>query len=371
MSVLYCYTRIEDDIEASGEAKKAKMQVAALEANGVKTQLVYHNRYVKNNKILIRLPFYPIYSNKFINQIIDKMGTDIDVIYIRKYVFDKSFIRLLKKIKAKNSKVRIILEVPTYPYDKEWSSLIDLPLITKDKLNRKKLKRYVDRIVTFSEDCDIWGIKCLQISNGIDCDAIRVRSPKDRRDNKIELLGVATLEKWHGYDRVLRGIRTYYNGNPKIEVVFNIVGGGAELNNLKELVKNLGIQKYVIFHGRKSGEDLSNMFDICDIGVGSLGMYRIGLENGYTLKLREYMARGIPFLYGYTDKLVEKSESQFIYKIKNCNDEVDINKLNVFYNSFKNLDKAEIAAEMATYAREHFSWKEQMSLVAKYIKEEN
>ena len=35
--------------------------------------------------------------------------------------------------------------------------------------------------------------------------------------------------------------------------------------------------------------------------VGSLGLHRIGLTEASTLKVREYWARGIPFLLSYED----------------------------------------------------------------------
>ena len=46
---------------------------------------------------------------------------------------------------------------------------------------------------------------------------------------------------------------------------------------------------------------LHNLFDRCDMGIGSLGRHRSGIQHIKTLKNREYAARGIPFIYSETD----------------------------------------------------------------------
>jgi hypothetical protein len=66
-------------------------------------------------------------------------------------------------------------------------------------------------------------------------------------------------------------------------IIINIVGEGAILEDLKLLVDKLNLNSFVIFHGKKTGLELDTLYDTCDIGVGSLGMYRIGLNRGSTL----------------------------------------------------------------------------------------
>ena len=85
--VLFIYSRVEDRIEASGEANKMKMQMSALDEYGIHSDIIYHNRNVNANKILIRLPIYSIYGKPFIQKVC-KVVDQYDAIYIRKYVFD-------------------------------------------------------------------------------------------------------------------------------------------------------------------------------------------------------------------------------------------------------------------------------------------
>ena len=68
----------------------------------------------------------------------------------------------------KNMNIRTVIEIPTYPYEAEGrTSLRGRVIQVLDKIFRKKLKKYVDRIVTYSDDKMIFGIKTINTINGI------------------------------------------------------------------------------------------------------------------------------------------------------------------------------------------------------------
>ena len=80
----------------------------------------------------------------------------------------------------------------------------------------------VDRIYTYSEDNQIWGIPTICSSNGIDFDLVSIRKVEKKRES-INLIAVAGLAKWHGYDRILRGMGEYYKeGCPKFDYPQNM-----------------------------------------------------------------------------------------------------------------------------------------------------
>lgn len=369
MKTLFIYSRIEKEIEASGEAKKIRMQMTALSEHGIECDIMYHNRYVPNNKILIRIPLYPIYGQKFKRKLVEKLREGYDAIYFRKYIFDSSFLNVLRELKKEFPNLKILVEIPTYPYDLEWSSLIDKPILTKEKIHRKKLFKYVDRFITFSDDDVIFNVPCIRTSNGIDCSKVSVRKPHTSFDETIHLLGVACIEKWHGFDRIIKGLYDYYqNAQNKRKIVFDIVGDGAEVPKLKKLSESCDLNDYVFFHGSKHGKELNQMFDTCDVGIGSLGMYRIGLMNGYTLKLREYTVRGIPFIYAYNDSLIESDNLPYKLKFPNDNSAISIDKIVEFYDQMAAMDFNVVALEMTDYAKKYLTWTKQMQPVAEYIK---
>ena len=44
------------------------------------------------------------------------------------------------------------------------------------------------------------------------------------------------------------------------------------------------MEDYVILYGKKHGQELSELFEKCDFGIGSLGRHRVGIEKIKTLK---------------------------------------------------------------------------------------
>lgn len=369
MKVIYIYSRIERDLNKSGEAKKAIMQIDALRANGLEADIIYHDRTGRGNKLFARLPFWRLYTKKFIRDTIELIDGNTVGFYIRKDILDASFIELISEIRKQKPEIKIVLEIPTFPYDLEWSNVKDFPMLFKDRLYRKKLSTYIDRIVVYGKEKEVYGIPCINSNNGIDMAVIPVRTPRIHEDNRIQLLGVAGLAKWHGYDRLIKGLSDYYSSQKReYEVIFHIVGAGAEKNRLEKLAKRLNIDKYVIFHGSKKGKELDVLFDNCDIGIGSLGMHRIKMYDGYTLKLREYTARGIPYIYAYNDPLIEEVDLKYYMKFNNDDSNIDVCRIIDFYREI-HLHMEEIAFYMSNIASHHFSWTVHMEPIARYFKE--
>lgn len=145
--------------------------------------------------------------------------------------------------------------------------------------------------------------KTIKIGNGIDVESIPIRKniPKWTKET-LKLIGVANVSSWHGYDRIIKSIKTNKeDSKSEFDIHFTIVGNGSALKDLQRLTKELNLQKYVNFTGKLFGEELYNKYDEAHIAIGSLGLHRIGLEEAGTLKLREYCAVGIPFIYSGKD----------------------------------------------------------------------
>ncbi|SHH27977.1 glycosyltransferase [Thermosipho atlanticus] len=368
MNLLYLTLTNIERKEFAGANKKIEGQIKAFKNHGVKTYKIaiknfgLYAFYDNKEKLLKKSHFknkFEIIERRFLYykhviKFIEKQ--DIKVVYIRYPLFDLFFINFVKV--CKNRGLKILLELPTFPYDKELSGI----RLFVDKFFRRFLYKYVDYIVTYSKHETIFGIRTIKIENGIDVESIKV-SKQAKESNTLDLIGVAYVNKWHGYDRVITGVAEYYKKNPRKEVVFHIVGNGPELENLKVLTKKLNLEKYVKFYGFKSGDELDKILDNCDIGIGSLGMHRIGLEKGFTLKLREYCAKGIPFIYGYFDKDFE--DFKYSLRVPNDDSPIDIEKIINFYETIKNENYVE---KMRKYAIEKLSWNTKIKPVIEKIK---
>ena len=125
-----------------------------------------------------------------------------------------------------------------------------------------------------------------------------LRTPK--LGDSIVVLAVASMSAWHGFDRLIQGIAAY-TGTDRICV--KLVGneGDGSCQRWKELAKQLGVEDIVEFYDGRYGEELNEMMNQSDIAVSSIAWYRSKIQSGSPLKNREYMARGIPFIYSVPD----------------------------------------------------------------------
>lgn len=266
------------------------------------------------------------------NYIID---SGVNFLYVRSAHNCNPFLLAFLK-RVKRAGVKIVMEIPTYPYDNEYidSGYRERLKLFTDQLYRKKLKKYLSWIITFTDYKEIFGVPTISISNGIDFSKIEIK--KERvGDGEIRCLGVAEVHFWHGFDRMIEGLASYYRERRDTKVTFHIVGRsyGSEVDQLKSLAKDRGVEEYVFFYGALSGEALDNVFNECDFGIASLGRHRSNIIKIKTLKNREYAARGIPFIYSEIDEDFETMP----YIIKALPDEspIDVEEIIHFYRDFR------------------------------------
>ena len=228
------------------------------------------------------------------------------------------------------------------------------------------MKKYIDRIVTFTNDEEIFGIKTISINNGISLEDISIIKKDKKEDkNKINFIGVAGISFWHGFDRMLLAMVEYYKKTPKKEVIFYIVGDGDKvvIDSLKKIVKDNNLEKYVRFYGYKFGKELDEIYNKADIAVGSLGAFRKNIQVGSALKVREYCAKGLPFILSEEDTCIKEV---FMYKIINDETIFDIEEIIEWYNNLK-----VSAEEIREYTKNNLTWDIQMKRVVDYILELN
>lgn len=132
--------------------------------------------------------------------------------------------------------------------------------------------------------------------NGIDLSDVSVLKNTVESD-RLKLLFISgSPNKWHGVDRVLEGIKNYKG---KKEILLHLIG--KVHHSVLEEIKKIPTPHKVIFHGVLNREGIFNVAEECNLGIGSLALHRLGLKEGSTLKVREYMAMGLPFVVGYDD----------------------------------------------------------------------
>ena len=89
-----------------------------------------------------------------------------DLIYIRYPFSSPYFLNWLAHLSKIHHHCKIVIEVPTFPYHKEFKGFGNIGL-AMDWWYRRFLKKYVNRIVLIGQKDELWGIKTIKITNGI------------------------------------------------------------------------------------------------------------------------------------------------------------------------------------------------------------
>lgn len=309
--------------------------------------------------------FHTLYYHDLYSLALKTLKTiSFDYVYWRNAPSWYSSYRLAKHISMMDSK--LIYEYPTYPLEKErqMSRLRSLYMLYSSTL-QDKIDRLVDEFVLIGEDANgiYKGKPAINILNGINIDVIKPRKRQIDSDT-IHLLALASMSYWHGYDRLIRSL-SEYKGQQKIMI--HMVGGndGGSLSEWQALVKELKLEDKVIFHGPKNGAELDEIFDLCDVGINSLGMYRKGFTVTSELKAREYAARGLPFVCSVEDQALINAEEPMWLCVPNDDSIPDMQEIIDFAIRMKSDDK--IVEKLQAYAKEHMTWESQYKKVFKII----
>lgn len=313
---------------------------------------VYQDSLKIDKKVL--LSYADIYL--YLESLVEKEG--IQIVFLRYLQTNFWLNQFLKKMKRIG--VKVIIEFPTIPYDEELKGRVELE---EDIIYRKELKKFVKYSTNYNGLNKVFGISSISLHNGINIEDIPIK--KEHISEEIALIAVATMNFWHGYDRLIKGMADYYNGMklPERKVILRLVGDGKEIPRYRDLIYENRLEKYIIIEGEKTGIELDQLFDISDIGIGCLGGYRKNMYTDSSIKTKEYCARGIPILIGSND-LAFVNQNDFICRVENDESNININHIIDFYdNIHERVDRYQIR----DYAERYLTWDIQFEKLFKRI----
>lgn len=122
------------------------------------------------------------------------------------------------------------------------------------------------------------------VSNGIDLAAVR-ELPAPHNDRLRVGFTFTSPGDWTGLDQVLELAADLP------ELAFDVIGPATGLRGPDN----------VTFHGYLDGDLYEGVVAGLDAGLGSLALHRAGLSEASTLKVRGYLAHGIPAIIGHHD----------------------------------------------------------------------
>lgn len=308
---------------------------------------LYHDYYTVASKTLEKLNF--------------------DFVYYRNCAAWPSTVKFANQIKKQ--KIKLLYEVPTYLANTKEKSQSFLRSVYNKISNswEKKLIGVSDLILLIGDPAPhlFHGKPAMSIFNGISLQAMPARKPVND-ENCIHLLALSSMCEWHGYDRLILSLANY-RGDAKVQIHMVGKNDGGCLEKWKNLAKEQGLEEQVIFHGSMYGTDLDQMFDLCDVGINSLGMYRKGIDSTSELKTREYIARGLPFVRSVRDEMIDELDQDLYMTVANDDSIPSMEEIVAFAQKMRQDDSA--AMRLRKYASEKMTWESQYKKVFDFVEE--
>jgi glycosyltransferase involved in cell wall biosynthesis len=289
-----------------------------------------------------------------------------DILYMRYHPILAFYLAVFMN---KKRRYKIVVECNTKDLE-EFKLQRSYGYLLAEILLGRQIRRCIDGLVGVTDEITSYQMNRsgdpqkpkITMGNGIDVSSIKMRSPPPLQSNSLNLLFVGNVSYWHGLDRVLKGLEAYHGG---VNLCLHIVGGGEEMQQLKDMADKMGLKNKVFFPGFLSGDDLDKYFDSCHIALGTSGIHRIGMKQASVLKAREYCVRGIPFVLGYSDPDFPKS---FPYILEIPAEDGPINMSAIVRFAQNVCFDPDHHIIMRRYAQDKLDWRVKMNILAQFCK---
>lgn len=129
---------------------------------------------------------------------------------------------------------------------------------------------------------------------GIDCRAHEFRARRYATGRPLRILTVARLVEKKGHEVALRALASARAALPELR--YDVVGDGPLAGSLADLVRRLGLEDVVRFHGALRDSDVRRLLARADVFVLASLTARSGDQEGTPVSLMEAQACGIPVL---------------------------------------------------------------------------
>jgi len=226
-----------------------------------------------------------------------KIRNEYDVFLIRYRVSEPLFFIFLLFLRRAVYTVHHTLELPEILHNESWKNKIKYIL---EKVIGKINLRMISGAVCVTDEISVHqrerancpNLKVYTYPNGIFLNNVETHIHDDRHPSTPEFLFMASnFVPWHGLDLLLKDV-AHSDKNFTLHLVGNV--------DVKQFEK-FGNDKRIVFHGVKSGKELDDVISRSWVGLSSFALYRKGMEEACTLKVREYLLHGIPVYSGHRD----------------------------------------------------------------------
>ncbi len=194
------------------------------------------------------------------------------------------------------------------------------------------------------------------VGNGIDVDSRPIRKPPSSPGTEapVRLLGLGVLHEAHGLDRLLLALSAArQDGSAPIPVEVIVTGGESPTRSgIEALVRDLDLKTTVHMREEVSGTTMDALFDWAHVGIGVLAPHRKGLDTLSPLKHREYLARGLPFMYAGHDTAL-MGEEYFALQVPNDESPLRLNSILAWARRVSS--RQNVAQDCRSFALKHMT----------------
>lgn len=190
------------------------------------------------------------------------------------------------------------------------------------------------------------------ISNGISVKDIPF-SGSLRSDNyNVSIIFVASVfSVWQGLERLLDGLAVYTGS---IRVIVTLLGTVNQRQHARIDEVNRGQKNVkVVCPGPRYGEEAAEYFANQSVAVSTLSLFKKNMREACPLKTREYVARGLPFVYAYDDPDIPDNV-EFALKLPATDRPVDIEQVVDFCQRVG--ERTDVSHQMRCFAEKNLDW---------------
>jgi len=323
MRIAYVYAGV-DLRTSAGVVKKLASQTAVWAAEGHAAEVFFHAHHPPAesgglNEFQVPVHLFldaPVAGSAILSAARKRMRTmnelvvsalawRPDVVYLRYTVYYPALAELMDRVPT-------VLELNTDDLV-EYARLLARHKMLYHRLTRGALLRRARGMISVSSEIAArphfarFGKPIRVIANGIDLDGFQPLPPPETERPRLVFLGAPGCP-WHGVDKVVELARLCPDWDFDV-VGLNGEGLGADCpGNLR-------------FHGYLTRAEYEGILSRAVVAIGSLAMHRAGLDEASPIKVREYLAYGIPTIIGYRDTDFP-TDAGFLCRIPNTPDNV-------------------------------------------------
>jgi hypothetical protein len=364
-----------------GPEQKIRERAAIASECGLDIDFYVLNRFdtkdeknVKLIKIISRNILHLGYSLLFQKYALVEKSIDLkkyDYIVLRYFSADRSGVEFVRKY-------NVFLELHTDTISELQSNIRNekflgrklvrlIRLILERKYNKKMVESCKGIIAVTDEIArkQLAGMSVLVphivLTNGINSERITRTAFKIFDGKTLDIVFIASyFFAYYGLDRVIDSIINY---NGFVSINLHVVGK----------VPNALIEKYkkhtfIKYHGLKSTDESDAFFAGMSIAIGTMALFRNNMQEACSLKVREYIAKGIPFILAYKDPDLDEVDEKFKFflEFENSDSLIDIQKVVDFAIEVSKRSN-KISDYMRNYAREKLDLSVRMKTMVEFV----